>query len=91
MKADQFTMVLAQAQSDITYKISGKDAAGHITEIAFVLEGKEIKESQTLELETDKKYRMAEGTWKVAGDNTNYCGGVFYVPEKGTYEFSNEN
>ena len=33
-------------------------------------------------------YALGTGTWKVAGDNTNYLGGItFFVPADGEYEF----
>ena len=42
-------------------------------------------------LDTGAAYELGEGTWNVSGDSTNYVGGtVFYVPESGDYEFTQQ-
>ncbi|MBR2046134.1 MAG: hypothetical protein IJ958_08385, partial [Agathobacter sp.] len=42
-------------------------------------------------LDSGEAYEFGAGTWKVSGDSTNYAGGnVFYVPESGDYEFTQQ-
>ena len=42
-------------------------------------------------LDTGAAYELGEGTWQVSGDSTSYAGGiVFYVPESGDYEFTQQ-
>ena len=73
-----------------------KTPDGAITE-AVILRNIVIKEPPVkvtagrAHLDTGAAYELGEGTWNVSGDSTNYVGGtVFYVPESGDYEFTQQ-
>ena len=47
-----------------------------------------IADGGSVSLEAGVAYTLSEGTWKVAGDDTVYVGGItFYVEEDAEYEF----
>ena len=57
--------------------------------IQWVSEG--ISSEGKYELKPGIPYKLDNGKWKVAGDNTVYEGGsTFYVHESGTYEFQKQ-
>ena len=80
--------------------IVARDAAKNETTLSITIKGGsdipgpedpvKITESKTCSLQESTAYVLGEGTWKVAGDNSVYPGGItFYVPS-GSYTFQKQ-
>ncbi len=79
-----------------TTSITATDKAGNHSDYIVNAEGPEeednhISASGMLSLIAGKAYTLGEGTWKVAGDDTTYHGGItFYVGTSGDFNFQKQ-
>ena len=97
--AGQYTIQAQQYANN--YVIKAKDIAGNWSDTVTVYltdttsepeepDGNTITKPGTYSLQSDTKYTLGAGSWKVAGDSSVYPGGiVFYVPS-GEYTFQKQ-
>lgn len=89
-------LILESNKGSNYYSIYAKDLAGNSRQIAITvadewLRNGVIPANKLIRLSTNTAYKLDNGTWKVAGDSTQYVGGYnVYVRSSGEYTFGTE-
>lgn len=89
-------LILDSNHGSSNYRIYAKDLAGNSRQIDITIAEEWLKTgiiptNQLVRLIPNTSYKLAEGTWRVAGDTTQYSGGrEVYVRSEGEYTFGNE-
>lgn len=92
----EFVLQLGSNNGKKKYEITAVDVAGNkktilVTVAAAWMKTGIIPEGVLVNLETGNGYKLGNGNWKVAGDNTSYSGGTeFYVKKDGSYTFGKQ-
>ena len=92
----EFVLQLGSNNGKKKYEITAVDVAGNkktilVTVAAVWMKTGIIPEGVLVNLETGNGYKLGNGNWKVAGDNTSYSGGTeFYVKKDGSYTFGKQ-
>lgn len=92
----EFVLQLGSNNGKKKYEITAVDVAGNkktilVTVAAAWMKTGIIPEGVLVNLETGNGYKLGNGNWKVAGDNTSYSGETeFYVKKDGSYTFGKQ-